>query len=159
MNETTVKDVPEGYQPVPEGLGFTDNLQPLYRRMEGDYPSFGLVVERRHGNLMGLCHGGVLMTLADVCSAAAIHAKRGVWTGTPTVNLTLDFVSAARLGQWIETDVQLVSIKRRFGFSSGVISNSEGVVARFNGVFYLPEHSGMIKPGAPAAEQPPWSQN
>ena len=60
----------------------------------------------------------------------------------------MDFVAAARLGQWIQADVQLVTVKRRFAFSSGVIVNRDGVVARFNGTFYLPDHKGMVKPGA-----------
>ncbi len=52
------------------------------------------------------------------------------------------------MGQWIQADVHSVSVKRRFGFCNGLITSSEGVVARFNGPFYLPEHKGMVKAGA-----------
>ena len=148
MNETTIEQVPEGFTRIPEGLGFSDNLQPVYRRVEGDSVSFGLVVEKQHGNLMGICHGGVLMTLADITAANGVNAARGVRAGSPTINLAIDFISAARFGQWIQADVHLVTVKRRFGFCSGAIVNSEDVVARFNGTFYLPDHKGMIKPGA-----------
>jgi hypothetical protein len=51
------------------------------------------------------------------------------------------------MGQWIQADAQQVSIKRRFGFCHGVIHNSDGVVARFNGTFYFPDHKGMWKNG------------
>ena len=45
----------------------------------------------------------------------------------------------------MQSDVEQVSLKRRFGFCNGTISNTEGVVARFNGTFYLPDHKGMWK--------------
>ena len=90
----------------------------------------------------------MLATLADVTAATGVNIARGVRAGSPTVNLSLDYISAARLGQWIQADVHSVSVKRRFDFCSGLISNSAGVVARFNGTFYLPEHKGMVKPGA-----------
>ncbi len=148
MSDTTVQPVPEGFTRMPSGLGFTDNLQPSYRRIEGDSVSFGLVVQQHHGNLMGICHGGVLMTLADIAAANGVNVARGVLAGSPTINLAVDFISAARIGQWIQADVHLVTVKRRFGFCSGAIVNSDGVVARFNGTFYLPDHKGMVKPGA-----------
>lgn len=148
MSDTTVDQVPQGFLRMPEGLGFSDQLQPSYRRIEGDSVSFGLVVQRQHGNLMGICHGGVLMTLADIAAANGVNLARGVQAGSPTINLAVDFIAAARMGQWIQADVHLVNVKRRFGFCSGAIVNRDGVVARFNGTFYLPDHTGMVKPGA-----------
>ena len=61
----------------------------------------------------------------------------------PTLNLSFDFISAARKHEWIEASAELVTIKRRFAFSSGTIRNSEGVVCRFSGGFYLPDHAGL----------------
>ena len=149
MNDDTIEAVPDGFGRLPTGLGFTDNLQPCFRRMEGDAVSFGLVVEKQHGNVMGICHGGVLVTLADVTAATGVNVARGVRAGSPTINLSVDFISAARMGQWIQADVHSVTVKRRFGFCSGAITNRDGVVARFNGTFYLPDHKGMVKPEAP----------
>ena len=148
MSEIEFEPVPDGFVPLPEGLGFSDYLQPSYRRIEGDDISFGIVVQIQHGNTMGICHGGVLMTLADIAAANGVNVKRGTYGPCPTINLAVDFVSAARIGQWIQADVELATVKRRFGFSSGVIRNANGVVARFNGTFYLPDHDGMVKPGA-----------
>jgi uncharacterized protein (TIGR00369 family) len=148
MTEFAVDDVPAGFVQLPQGLGFTDNLQPCYRKVEGDQVSFGFVVASQHSNIMGICHGGALVTLADVAAATGVNVARGQRAGSPTINLSMDFISAARMGQWIQADIQQVTVKRRFGFSSGTIFSSDGVVARFNGTFYLPEHKGMIKPGA-----------
>lgn len=147
MSDDIVGVVPEGFEPLPEGLGFTDCLQPSYRRIEGDSANFGIVVSSRHSNTMGICHGGVLMTLADITAATGVNLARGVTAGSPTVHLSMDYISSARLGEWIQADVEQVSIKRRFGFCSGGIYNSKGVVARFSGTFYFPDHDGMWKDG------------
>ena len=135
--------VPAGYEQLPTGLGFTDTLQPLYRRIDGDEVSLGLVVQKQHGNSMGICHGGVLMTLADVGAASGVNHARGIAAGSPTINMGLDFIASAKVGEWIQVDIQNVSVKRRFGFCSGVIRAGERVVARFSGTFYLPDHDGM----------------
>lgn len=145
MTDQHIDSVPAGFERLPTGLGFTDILQPCYRSIGSETVIVGMLVEKQHGNIMGICHGGVLVTLADVAAANGIHVARGKRAASPTVNLSVDFISAARIGQWIQAEVHSASVKRRFGFCSGFISNSEGLVARFNGTFYLPEHQGMIK--------------
>lgn len=142
--------VPEGFTLMPDGLGYTDTLQPCYRRIDGDKLSFGLLVAVQHGNSMGICHGGVLMTLADITAASGVNMARGIRSGSPTINLSVDFISSARMGEWIQANVEQVSVKRRFGFCNGAIYHAEHVVARFNGTFYLPDHGGMWKEGEPA---------
>ena len=149
MSEVDVESVPTGFVKIPQMRTFTDTLQPIYRRREGDRVSVGLVVAPQHSNSMGICHGGALMTLADIAAATGVNVARGTRSGTPTVNLSMDFINAARIGQWVQADIHLVTIKRRFGFCSGVISHSDDVLARFNGTFYLPDHKGMLKDGAP----------
>lgn len=145
--ETAPDTVPAGFEQLPSGLGYTDSLQPSYRRIDGEKASFGLLVQAQHSNTMGICHGGVLMTLADITAATGANLARGVMSGSPTVHLSIDYISSARLGQWLQADVEQVSIKRRFGFCSGGIYNSAGVVARFSGTFYFPDHKGMWKDG------------
>jgi len=142
--------IPAGFTRLPEGLGYTDTLQPCYRRISDAGVSFGLVVAQQHCNVMGICHGGVLSTLADIAAATGVNQASGRGAGSPTINLALDFVSAGKLGHWLQADVLQVDVKRRFGFSSGLIRGPGGVVARFNGTFYLPEHEGIWKRPAPA---------
>jgi len=145
MTHTTVATVPDGFELMQEGMGFSDNLQPWYRRLQGDELHFGLVVQEQHCNLMGICHGGMLMTMADVAAAANLNLARDGKGGSPTINLSVDFISAGRLGDWIQSQIQLVSPKRRFGFCQGLIVGSEGPVVRFSGSFYFPDHKGMWK--------------
>lgn len=146
-SDNTAQQAPVGFEQLPQGLGYTDSLQPCYRMLDGEQVSFGLVVQPQHSNTMGICHGGVLMTLADITAATGVNVARGVTAGSPTVHLSIDYIASARQGQWIQANVEQVSLKRRFGFCSGGIYNDSGVVARFNGTFYFPDHDGMWKDG------------
>ncbi len=151
MTQQAKDGVPAGFRPVPQGLGFSDSVQPSFLRIEGDEVSFGFIAGTPHGNSLGIVHGGVIMTLADLAASCAINHARGVHSGSPTINLSVDFISAARLEQWVQADVQQVSLKRRFGFASGIVHSGDGVVARFNGTFYLPDHDGLRRAGEASA--------
>tara|TARA_R110002110_G_scaffold406421_1_gene626237 strand:- start:31490 stop:31948 length:459 start_codon:yes stop_codon:yes gene_type:complete len=143
MSLDTEHPLPEGYESLQTGLGYTDTLQPCFRRIVGSEVSFGLWVDKQHSNSMGICHGGVLMTLADITAATGVNVARGVHAGTPTINLSVDFIASARQGDWIEARVESVSVRRRFGFCSGNIVCGDKRIARFNGTFYIPDHDGL----------------
>ncbi len=137
------QEIPEGFERLPEGLGFTDILQPLYRRVRDGRVALGMFVQENHVNILKLCHGGVLMTLADVAAASAVNHARKKPSGSPTINLSFDFIAAARVGDWLQAEADRVTVKRRFGFSSGVVESGERIIMRFSGNFYLPEHGGF----------------
>lgn len=137
--------VPDGFFELPEGLGFTDFLRPVYRRNPG--PERGLClamrVQPQHGNMIGICHNGVLMTLADIAAAQAVNFARDKVAGSPTISLTFDFVSAAREGDWIEAESERVDLKRVFAFASGVIRCGDKIILRYSGNIYTPDHEGF----------------
>lgn len=66
-SDKTTERVPPGFERLP----------PCYRQVDGDAVSFGLAVEPQHSNTMGICHGGVLMTLADITAATAYSRSWG----------------------------------------------------------------------------------
>lgn len=137
--------IPDTFVLLPEGLGFLDSLQPVYRLADDSVSTFGLRVADQHVNTMGICHGGVLMTLADVVAATGVNVARGVISGSPTINLQVDFVSSAKRGQWLHATAEQVSLKRRFGFCRGGIYHQQKVIATFSGTFYHPEHEGLAR--------------
>lgn len=147
VSEQDLEAVPEGFELMPEGLGFIDGLQPLYRRLLGGTVDFGLLVAGQHCNSAGICHGGVIMTLADIAAASAAAMVAGHKYGPPTVNISLDFIGTGKLGQWLQTEIEGAVPKRNFGFSRGLVRHRERVVARFSATFYYPAHSG-VTPGA-----------
>jgi len=139
MTSDEIISPPADFEAVGSGLGFIDVIQPFYRRVRGTELSFGLIVQQHHCNRMDMCHGAVLMTLADITAVSGISVVRGVEEGTPTVNLNMNFISSARAGDWVQADVEKVTLKRRLGFCGGTIYSHKGVVAHFDGVFYLPD--------------------
>lgn len=142
-------NVPDGFEIMPEGLAYSDSLRPYYRRIEaGREVVFGLQVGDAHCNLMGICHGGALMTLADIAAASTVSAQLDPPRGLPTVSLSFDFLSPGRRGRWLQTRTDHVEAKRRFGFCAGVICDGDRVIVRYSGTFYVPDHDGMWKDDA-----------
>jgi uncharacterized protein (TIGR00369 family) len=135
----TPRTPPEGFERMPEGLGFGDRLQPFYRRVTGRDVSFGFFVASQHLNMMGICHGGALMTLADIAAATSIHLRRDRPAPSPTINLSFDFQSPGMAGHWLQSRADHVDLKRRFGFCTGVILDGDTVVLRYSGTFYNAE--------------------
>jgi acyl-coenzyme A thioesterase PaaI-like protein len=90
---------------MPVKGNFNETLGKLYRRGEGDLVCFALRVESRHLNAIGVAHGGFLATVADVAlyrGFALEDSHRGI-----TVSLNFSFVGVARMGDWLEIDVNV----------------------------------------------------
>ncbi|MFV8816630.1 PaaI family thioesterase [Haliea sp. E17] len=147
MTDHPREPVPDDFEPMPEGLGFIDSFKPLYRRYRNGTVDFGLQVGPQHCNSLGICHGGVIMTLADIAAASGATLASERRAAAPTVNISLDFIAAGKLGQWLQSELEGVSVRKNFGFAHGLIRNGERVIARYNGTFYFARHSGVGERG------------
>ena len=58
--------IPEGFRRIERLSPFNALVGPLYERRDGEKVSIGLAIEAKHTNSRGVCHGGVLATLADL---------------------------------------------------------------------------------------------
>src|SRR5688572_31333525 len=88
--------IPEGFRAIERLSPFNALVGPLYERRDGDAVSIGLAIEAKHTNSRGICHGGVLATLADLALGYAMLAKSGD-KGFVTAHLAVDY--AARRGR------------------------------------------------------------
>ncbi len=92
--------VPEGYEYVNWTRGFGRQIGPLYRRLVDGRITMGFHVDEHHTNGMQNAHGGMLMTFADMAWGQIVSVEMSVfWV---TVRLTCDFLSSAKLGDWVE---------------------------------------------------------
>jgi uncharacterized protein (TIGR00369 family) len=132
------RKVPEGFKPVGNDSSFNDVVKPLFIKHADIGPVFGLFVEKQHCNPIQICHGGAMMTLMDMALSSAVCFKLGKFCGTPTVNISLDFISSAKEGDWIEARILSSNLTRTLGFSNGLIEGPRGTVARASGCFKLP---------------------
>lgn len=140
-----MSSIPDGYVPISRRQGpFNTLIGPLFERREGARYALGLRVEEKHTNSRGICHGGVLATLADLALGYAMIGKaegpgeagrrRG---GFVTVNLSIDYAGSAKLGEWIESDIEVQKIGTQIAFCSGYLVVGERRVVRASGVFAL----------------------
>ena len=135
---------PAGWIPFAINDGFIGVNGPLYVRREGDGVVLGLRVEMRHCNPNKVCHGGMLMTFADMMlPIGARFAANLPAIFLPTINLTMDYLAPAPLGSWIEGRTRLLRVTRNLVFADGVITDGETIVARTNGTFKI----GKAMPG------------
>src|SRR5256885_16689276 len=116
-----MKQTPRGWRLIPRLSPFNALVGPLYqRRRRGAELSIGLRIEAKHTNSRGICHGGVLATLADVALGYAMQAKGGTASNFVTVHLSLDYAGSAKVGDWVESQVEVQRIGGRgaVGYSS-----------------------------------------
>ncbi|HMN74045.1 MAG TPA: PaaI family thioesterase [Rhodoblastus sp.] len=91
-----------------------------------------VTVERHHGNQMGVAHGGLLMTLLDVCMGSA--ARSAVGSNVITVDMQTAFLAPAS-GRLVGQG-RVVRAGKSLVFVEAEISNAEGdLVCRGTAVF------------------------
>lgn len=107
VEEPQGADIPQGYKPLRWARGFGRTVGPLYYRREDERRIFGVRIGDHHANGLSNAHGGFLMTLADVAWGNAISVQRSsYWV---TVRLTCDFLSPAKIGDWVEADSEILA--------------------------------------------------
>jgi uncharacterized protein (TIGR00369 family) len=123
------KDVPAGFHLIPRLSPFNALVGPLYERRSGDAVSIGLRIEGKHANSRGICHGGLLATLADLSLGYAMLAKSGGKGGFVTAHLAVDYAGSAKIGDWIESEVDIQRQGARLAFANGyLVSHGERIV-------------------------------
>jgi acyl-coenzyme A thioesterase 13 len=109
--------VPEGFAPIFRTSPFLDMLGPIfYRPVESGFV-IGLRVDEKHGNARGAAHGGFLLTLADVALGYTAAASADPPLELTTVSMSADFVGHARIGDWVEAQVDIQRIGQRLVFA------------------------------------------
>lgn len=122
-------ETPDGFRPIPRLSPFNALVGPLYERRRGDDVSVGLRIAEKHTNSRGICHGGVLATLADLALGYAMLAKAESETAFVTAHLAVDYAGAVKIGDWIESAVEIQRIGARLAFANGyLVANGKRIV-------------------------------
>lgn len=128
-------EIPEGFREIPRLSPFNALVGPLYERRNGDDLSVGLRIEPKHSNSRGICHGGVLATLADLALGYAMLAKTGGKGGFVTAHLAVDYAGAARIGDWIESAVEVQRMGTRLAFANCYLVSGGLRIVRASAIF------------------------
>jgi acyl-CoA thioesterase len=97
----------------------------------------GLRLNENHVNFLGMIHGGVIFSLADVAFGASANSF-----GTRAMALTvgIDFLAAARPDDELTAEVELITRAGKMGYYRMLVTGSGGdTIARCHGWAY---HTG-----------------
>jgi len=134
--------IPEGFQRIERLSPFNALVGPLYERRDGDAVSIGLLLEDKHTNSRGICHGGVLATLADLALGYAMLARSGDKGGFVTAHLSVDYAGAAKAGDWVESKVEIQRVGARLAFANCYLIAHDQPVVRASAIFARDGKSG-----------------
>jgi len=134
--------IPEGFIPLPRSSPLLDLLGPVYCRGEGLQLEIGLRADPRHANGRATVHGGVLATLADIGMGYAMAFSSEPPLALITASMTLDYMGAVQVGEWIEVRLEHHKRGRQMAFATVSLQVGEKVVVRASAVFAVPQSHG-----------------
>jgi uncharacterized protein (TIGR00369 family) len=130
-------DIPQGFRPLFRTSPVLDLIGPLFCRGEGIDLIIGLRVDTKHCNARGMVHGGILATLADVALGYTMAFSSEPPASLVTANLSLDFAGTARIGDWLQTHVDIQRKGRRLSFANCYIAVNDQRIVRASAVFLV----------------------
>jgi acyl-coenzyme A thioesterase 13 len=129
--------LPPGFGPLFRSSPVIDLVGPVYSKGEGADLVLGLRVEKKHCNMRGTLHGGIVATLADIALGYTIAFSTQPPTGLVTANLTLDFAGTAKIGDWLEAKVDVQKKGSRLAFANCYLSVGDSRIVRASAVFVV----------------------
>jgi uncharacterized protein (TIGR00369 family) len=128
--------IPAGFEPAGFTPGFLDHGGPYYLGEPVDgVRVVGLRIMPHHINYQDAAHGGVISTFADVALSHAVYDAERPRLAPSTVTLTVNYLTGARLGDWLEARVRIDRLGGRTAYTSGAIWRAEEMIATMSGVF------------------------
>lgn len=120
-----------------EGTGFNEAIGPLWEYLDGDKITLGILVEPKHTNIhIGTIHGGAVMTLADLGLGSAIRPVHGdLCYSCVTASLNVQFLSVARLGDFVTVSPEILKTTRQMLFIRGVLKVGDKPIASAEGIW------------------------
>lgn len=116
--------------------GFAELAGPYWERVADGALGYGFFTEERHRNRNGMIHGGVLLAFADQAMGMTAWKASGQ-TLQATAQLSLQFVAAVQIGDFVEAHCTVARATRSLVFMTGILTVSERVVATASGVWKL----------------------
>ena len=93
-----------------------------------------LTLDIQHLNSLGIAHGGIVFTLADMAFAAAAHTRG---KSAVAINTTISFIKAGKTDT-LYAEAKEVSRNRKLATYSVQVTDSTGeVLALFQGTVYI----------------------
>ena len=130
-------ELPAGYEPLFRTSPFLDATGPWFYRKLAEGFVVGLRVDTRHTNASGTAHGGLIATLADIALGYVTASSQQPPLRMTTTSLGLDYVGAAKPGDWLEAQVTIIKVGGRLAFANALITADGAPVASTRATFLV----------------------
>jgi acyl-coenzyme A thioesterase 13 len=117
-NGDEAMEIPQEFVPIFRTSPFLDTIGPLFCRGEAEQLSIGMRVAEKHCNARGSVHGGVLATLCDIALGYTMAFSTNPPQALTTANLNISYAGTAKLGDWIESRVDIQRRGSRLSFGN-----------------------------------------
>lgn len=145
-----MREIPEGFILLLRPSPFLQMLGPLYIKGEGATATIGLRIEEKHINAGSIAHGGVLASFADMALGYALVFSTNPPRRLVTMNLNVDYIGKAQVGDLLEARVEIHKKQGRTAFASAYLFIGETLITRASGIFLMGE---PFDPTTQAADQ------
>tara|TARA_Y100001960_G_C14441355_1_gene712681 strand:- start:73 stop:492 length:420 start_codon:yes stop_codon:yes gene_type:complete len=93
--------------------------------------SLSLTIKEQHINGHGICHGGIIFTLADSAFAFACNSRN---IASVAQHAAITFIEPAKLGDKLSACAEEISLVKRNGIYDVTVKNQNGrLIAEFRG--------------------------
>ena len=110
---------------------------PFHGKWEAERFVLAIRVEEKHCNVVGVCHGGMIMTMADMLLTVGSNIQANLSRFLPTISMTCDFLAPVNRGDWLEGRVEVLRTTRNLVFSDGLLTVGGEAVARASAILKL----------------------
>lgn len=135
--------VPDGFKLHARTSPLTTPWAPIYRKASDRTIYLGVYLRGVHCNSRGLVHGGFIAALADntmgYTAGQAMRTDGRVIKSLVTINLAVDYLGSAKLGQWMSWEPELLKATRTVAFVEALVKADNMPVARANATFKIIE--------------------
>lgn len=100
-------------------------------------PVMGVLLESEHLNSLRIAHGGLIATFADTAMGVLYRRERPDSLAPVTLSLSLDYLSPAREGEWLEAHVEILKSRGTFVSVQCLVKVGERLVTRASAVLAL----------------------
>jgi len=132
-------DVPAGFELFTRASPLLDPWRPLYARQDGDRIVIGVRLREAHSNSRATAHGGLIAALADqamgMSCGVKLRAEGIAVSNLWTTSLTIDYLGAAKLGQWLDFDTTFTRVGKTLCHAEIDVRADNATIARGRAAF------------------------
>ena len=133
-------DIPAGFRELTEATGFTAANGPWFEKVEGNRVWRGFMPGPQHANALGIVHGGMLAAFIDAALGSVVY--HAIDRRCVTLKLTLDYLTPARVGDWLEGRGELIRQTRTLLFTNIYLTVGEQKILRASSIAKISSGDG-----------------